>query len=84
MHILNVIQCANLGGMEQAAILRMGELIKKGHVCRLISLNPIQKLAVQCNRWTFPLQGWTIVLPGEYPISFRCGRISGNLPRTLL
>lgn len=41
MRILNVIQCANLGGMEQASLRLMKALQARGHRCELISLNPI-------------------------------------------
>lgn len=44
MNILQVIQCTNLGGMEQMALLRMNELIRRGHSCRLVSLNRIGAL----------------------------------------
>jgi len=39
MKILVVIQCTNLGGMEQCALLFMAELQRLGFECELISLN---------------------------------------------
>ena len=44
MRILNIIQCAHLGGMEQASLRLMQALKARGHELRLISLNPIQGL----------------------------------------
>lgn len=44
MRILNLIQCANLGGMEQASLRLMCRLQARGHVCQLLSLNPIGAL----------------------------------------
>lgn len=41
MRILNVIQCANLGGMEQSNLLRLRGLKSRGHIIRQVSLNPI-------------------------------------------
>ncbi len=39
MKVLVIIQCTNLGGMEQCALLFMAELQKLGIECELISLN---------------------------------------------
>jgi glycosyltransferase involved in cell wall biosynthesis len=44
MKILNLIQCANLGGMEQASLRLMQSLQARGHELQLLSLNPIGKL----------------------------------------
>lgn len=41
MKILNLIQCANLGGMEQASLRLMRALQDRGHELELLSLNPI-------------------------------------------
>lgn len=40
MRLLNVIQCTNLGGMEQASLLLMKGLKTRGHEVELISLHP--------------------------------------------
>lgn len=40
MRIVNVIQCTNLGGMEQASLRLMCGLKSSGHDLELISLNP--------------------------------------------
>jgi glycosyltransferase involved in cell wall biosynthesis len=45
MRILNLIQCANLGGMERASLRLMRALQALGHDLTLISLNPIGGLA---------------------------------------
>ena len=45
MRIVNLIQCANLGGMEQASLSLMLALQARGHELRLISLNTIAGLA---------------------------------------
>ncbi len=42
--ILNVIQCANLGGMEKVNLLRLVALKKRGHIVKMISINPIGEL----------------------------------------
>jgi glycosyltransferase involved in cell wall biosynthesis len=50
MRILNLIQCTNLGGMEQANLERLCGLQSLGHSIELISLNPLgdlQPLLVQ-------------------------------------
>jgi glycosyltransferase involved in cell wall biosynthesis len=44
MRILNLIQCTNLGGMEQASLRLMRSLIQRGHECRVVSLNPLGAL----------------------------------------
>ena len=44
MKIFNLIQCANLGGMEQASLRLMQGLQGRGHELQLLSLNPIGKL----------------------------------------
>ncbi len=44
MNILNIIQCANLGGMEQSSLRLMKALQIRGHSLQLISLNPIAGL----------------------------------------
>lgn len=44
MRILNVIQCTDLGGIEQASLRLMTALKARGHELRAISLNPIAKL----------------------------------------
>ena len=44
MRILNVMQCTNLGGMEQASLRLMIGLKKLGHSCHVLSLNPLGAL----------------------------------------
>lgn len=44
MHILNVIQCSNLGGMEQASLGLMKALKLRGHTIELVSLNKLGAL----------------------------------------
>lgn len=41
MHIVNIIQGTDLGGMEQASLRLMLGLMEHGHTCEVISLNPI-------------------------------------------
>lgn len=45
MQILNIIQCTNLGGMEQANFLTLRGLQARGHEARLVSLHPLGALA---------------------------------------
>jgi glycosyltransferase involved in cell wall biosynthesis len=49
MQILNLIQCANLGGMEQASLRLMRGLQTRGHSCELLSLNSIGALGPLLN-----------------------------------
>lgn len=44
MQILNIIQCTNLGGMEQASLRLMRGLRSHGHSCSVLSLNPLGDL----------------------------------------
>lgn len=44
MHILNIMQCTNLGGMEQASLRLMKGLQQLGHSCRVLSLNPLGEI----------------------------------------
>lgn len=50
MHILNIIQCTNLGGMEQASLRLMVNLQSRGHQCRVLSLNPVGDLGPLLNQ----------------------------------
>src|SRR5688572_5986271 len=54
MRILNLIQCANLGGMEQASLRLMRALRARGHELNLISLNPIAGLGPLLERAGIP------------------------------
>ncbi len=45
MRILNIMQCTNLGGMEQASLRLMRELCARGHEVHVVSLNPLGDLA---------------------------------------
>ena len=45
MKILALIQCANLGGMEQSTVLLLDEFKRMGHEVELLSLNAIGPLA---------------------------------------
>jgi glycosyltransferase involved in cell wall biosynthesis len=44
LKILNLIQCANLGGMERSSLRLLRGLQARGHDCQLLSLNPIGAL----------------------------------------
>lgn len=45
MRILTIMQCTDLGGMEQAHFLLMKELKRRKHDIRLVSLHPLGALA---------------------------------------
>ena len=45
MRILNIIQCSNLGGMEQASLRLMEALQRRGHALSVVSLHPLGPLA---------------------------------------
>lgn len=57
MHILNVIQCTNLGGMEQSNLLRLVGLQERGHQCSLLSLNPLGALQPELQRRGISAEG---------------------------
>jgi glycosyltransferase involved in cell wall biosynthesis len=44
MHVLNLIQCTELGGMEQAALRVLVGLRARGHTCAVVSTNPVGAL----------------------------------------
>jgi glycosyltransferase involved in cell wall biosynthesis len=57
MKILNLIQCANLGGMEQVSLRLMRGLRARGHELRLLSLNPIGGLGPLLQAADIPHEG---------------------------
>lgn len=57
MEILNIMQCTNLGGMEQASLRLMKGLQDKGHSCRVLSLNPISTLGPLLEEANIPAEG---------------------------
>jgi glycosyltransferase involved in cell wall biosynthesis len=57
MKILNLIQCANLGGMEQASLRLMRGLQARGHELQLLSLNPIGDLRPMLDAAKIPHEG---------------------------
>jgi glycosyltransferase involved in cell wall biosynthesis len=57
LNILNIIQCTNLGGMEQANLIRLTGLRQLGHRCELISLNPLGALAPLLHKNQIAAQG---------------------------
>ena len=71
MRILALIQCANLGGMEQSTILLLDEFLKLGHEVELLSLNEIGPLGPVLRQHGIPASaigyrgrcGWRSFLP---------------------
>jgi len=71
MKILVLIQCANLGGMEQSTLLLMDELKKLGHEVELLSLNEMGPLEQTLRSQGIPASavgyrgrwGWRSFLP---------------------
>ena len=59
MRILNILQCTNLGGMEQASLRLMDGLQARSHRCRVISLNPIAALGPLLEQKGIPAIGLT-------------------------
>jgi glycosyltransferase involved in cell wall biosynthesis len=55
VHVLNIIQCTNLGGMEQSALITLVGLQAGGHSCEVISLNPVGQLAGKLNEKGIPV-----------------------------
>jgi glycosyltransferase involved in cell wall biosynthesis len=74
MRIVNVIQCANLGGMEQASLRLMRALIAKGARLRLISLNPISGLGPLLEQAGIPAQGLDYARMGKLAAAFALQR----------
>jgi glycosyltransferase involved in cell wall biosynthesis len=50
MRIVNIIQCTELGGMEQASLRLMQSLQQRGHELKVISLNPLGALKDQLDQ----------------------------------
>jgi glycosyltransferase involved in cell wall biosynthesis len=57
MRVCNVIQCANLGGMEQSSLVMLKGLKALGHEVQLLSLHPIGGLAPLLSRYSIPAEG---------------------------
>lgn len=57
MKIINIIQCSNLGGMEQASLRLMQALQHRGHHLSLISLRALGPLASQLGVCDIPAVG---------------------------
>lgn len=57
MHLLNVIQCSNLGGMEQASLRLMHAFKLRGHSVSLISLQALGALSSQLRKADIPAIG---------------------------
>lgn len=75
MKILNVIQCTNLGGMEQASLRLMAGLQRQGHTCSMISLNPIGALGPLLAEQGIAAQGLPYLGKGgwrSFPVLRRC------------
>lgn len=45
MRIVNIMQCTDLGGMEQSSLRLMQGLCRRGHSCKVVSLHPLGPLA---------------------------------------
>ena len=50
MNVLNIMQCTNLGGMEQGTLLSMRCVQSLGHTVEVLSLNPIGALGPALER----------------------------------
>ncbi|MBK1706975.1 glycosyltransferase [Halochromatium glycolicum] len=57
MQILNVIQCTNLGGMEQSNLLACKGLLARGHGIETVSLTPVGKIAPLMREAGIPTTG---------------------------
>jgi glycosyltransferase involved in cell wall biosynthesis len=57
MKILHLMQCTNLGGMEQATLERIRQLQHLGHECSVLSLNPLGALGPLLERHSIPAEG---------------------------
>jgi glycosyltransferase involved in cell wall biosynthesis len=71
LKILNLIQCTNLGGMEQASLRLMCGLKSRGHSVRLLSLTPIGPLGPLLEEAGIPHEGLRYLGKGgwrSYPL----------------
>ena len=76
MHILNVLQCTNLGGMEHASLRLMRAMQQCGHSFDVLSMNELGPLAPQLTAAGIPAEG--------VPFQGRFGwRSHGKLRRVL-
>jgi glycosyltransferase involved in cell wall biosynthesis len=57
LRILNIIQCSNLGGMEQGSLRLMQALQRRGHTLSLISLHPLGELSSMLKASAIPALG---------------------------
>jgi glycosyltransferase involved in cell wall biosynthesis len=57
MHVLNLIQCTDLGGMEQASLRVMAGLQARGHTCEVVSTNLVGKLGPALATHGIPVVG---------------------------
>jgi glycosyltransferase involved in cell wall biosynthesis len=57
MKLLHIMQCTNLGGMEQTTLGRIRGLIAMGHDCRVLSLNPLGPLQSLLEENSIPAEG---------------------------
>jgi glycosyltransferase involved in cell wall biosynthesis len=57
MHILQIIQCTNLGGMEHSVLTLTTSLTARGNQCRWVSLNPLGGLKTLLDRAQVPCLG---------------------------
>jgi glycosyltransferase involved in cell wall biosynthesis len=57
MHLLNLIQCTELGGMEQSSLRIMAGLQDRGHSWAVVSTNPIGRLGPLLEKHGIPAEG---------------------------
>ena len=57
MRVLNLIQCTELGGMEQSSLRIMAGLQARGHSFRVVSTNPVGRLKPLLEKHGIPAEG---------------------------
>lgn len=57
MRICNIIQCANLGGMEQSTFVLLKNLKARGHEVEFLSLQPLGGIEPLLSRHSIPAEG---------------------------
>jgi glycosyltransferase involved in cell wall biosynthesis len=57
MRVCNIIQCANLGGMEQSSLVLLKDLKARGHEVELLSLQPLGGIASLLSHHSIPAEG---------------------------
>jgi glycosyltransferase involved in cell wall biosynthesis len=85
LRILNIIQCSNLGGMEQASLRLMEALQSRGHQLSVVSLHPLGPLSAALQSRGIAATGLNYGLVTLWCLIWRLrGEVSIHSPDALL